>query len=121
MIEEQDKELFRQIADFPSDYKGSSSSSTIPVLQFLYGRPFDDYAKCFLLSLQPSSIVVNWNKLDARRWRVNVRVDDQNIIQYIEQEVEVLCLGDVENGHDLNNRVRLYEYKEELQEKFWFK
>ena len=79
----------------------ATSSISLPVLQFLWGQPWDEIAKNFLPALRPSMVRVgSIETLDAMAWRVSVHVDKQNIIQQISQEVEVSCNG-AAHGHDL--------------------
>lgn len=84
---------------------------SIKVLEFLWGRPWDDIALAFVHGLRPRSIrVVRAEETcDAMTDRVTVYVDDPKrpgIITSIRQEVEVWLPEGVENGHDLKQRVR---------------
>lgn len=70
------------------------SYAVIPVLDFLKGKPYDDYAKAYIYGLRPSSVRVSTGciKCDARVDRVTVYVQDFNgllCIDRIEQEISV--------------------------------
>lgn len=85
------------------------SYTVIPVLEFLKGRPYDDYAKAYIYGLKPSSVRVStgWIKCDARVDRVTVYVEDYNgllRIERIEQEIAV-AFPFMMNGGELQ-RVR---------------
>ncbi len=75
----------------------------LEVLPMLKGMKWDDEALAIVHSLRPSCIRVTdgRTKCDARTWRVTVYVDEENIIHYIEQEVEVGCPEGIECGQDL--------------------
>lgn len=64
---------------------------SIPVLEFLNGKPWNEAALGFVHSLRPSCIRVTTGsiKLDSRCWRVTVVVDENDVIDEITQEVEV--------------------------------
>jgi hypothetical protein len=70
---------------------------TIPVLEFLKGRPWNNAALNLVRALRPSCIRVTTGpiKTDACSWRVTVTVDerDKRTIKDIEQEVEVGIVG----------------------------
>lgn len=72
-------------------YNVCISYTVIPVLEFLKGTPYDDYAKAYIYGLRPSYVRVSTGciKCDARANRVTVYVNDDNIIEYIEQEINV--------------------------------
>ena len=65
--------------------------TVIRVLEFLNGRRWDDIALAYVHALRPSSIRVSAGIItcDCRAWRVTVMIDDNKIIDYIEQEVDV--------------------------------
>lgn len=65
--------------------------TSLEVLPFLKGKPWDDVALGFVHSLRPSHIRVTDGgiQLDAQTWRVTVTVSKKNKIEKIEQEVEV--------------------------------
>jgi hypothetical protein len=69
--------------------------TSLEVLPFLKGLPWNNLALGYVHSLRPSSIRVTEGsvKLDARMWRVTVIVDKDEIIQEITQEVEVGLYG----------------------------
>ena len=55
--------------------------------------------------MRPSSVKINWTKMDARLWRVNIFIED-GVIQKIEQEVEVGLYEGVEHGYALEMLLR---------------
>ena len=63
----------------------------IPVLEFLWGRKWDEISLAYVHSLRPSSIRVTTGevKTDSSRWRVTIYVDDADIITKISQECEI--------------------------------
>lgn len=80
--------------------------TTINVLQFLYGRPWDEIALAYVHALRPSKIRVNnadcW-KLDATNWRVSILLEaDDRTIKRIWQEVAVGLPDGLNHGHDLD-------------------
>ncbi len=75
----------------------------IPVLDGLYGKPWDDLALAFVSTLRPSFIRVTTGdiKTDSRLWRVTVWLEpDGRTIQSIDQEV--LAYGSDGNGGDMS-------------------
>jgi hypothetical protein len=80
-----------------------SGFTTIEVLTFLVGRPWDERAAGFLCALRPSMVRVvprDEQKCDARLWRVTVTLDPAGLVRRIEQEVEVGLAKGWANGHD---------------------
>lgn len=77
--------------------------TSINVLEFLTGLPWDDFALCWVHSLRPSSIRVtaDWETTDACCWRVTVYVGKDGRIKRIRQEVEVGLGDQYEHGHAL--------------------
>jgi len=77
----------------------------LEVLPFLYGQPWDEFAKNFIASLRPSSVrVIGFNEAettDSWLYRVTVHLDKDGTIQNIEQEVLVGLDGGYEHGHAL--------------------
>lgn len=94
----------------------SWSFTTMPVLPFLWGLPYDAIAKNWIDALRPSSVRVyphNELKSDGRPWRVTVTLHkESNIIKAIEQEVQVGLRGDIKNGYDLRIRTPSIEKHE---------
>jgi len=81
-----------------------TSFATCEVLPLLKGRPWDNYALAWVHGLRPSRIRVidGAEHCDAWLWRVTVYIDPETrLITEITQEIEIACLGDIENGHDL--------------------
>ena len=77
---------------------------TIPVLEFLNGRLWDNMALNVVHSLRPSCIRVTTGEITSNfcTWRVTIYLEqDQRIIRRIEQEVEVGTYG-IRNGSDVN-------------------
>lgn len=83
----------------------SQGYTSIEVLQFLNGRPWDEVALAYVHALRPSKIRVNssdcW-KLDCNNWRVTILLEpDDRTIKRITQEVIVGLPEDIGNGHEL--------------------
>ena len=78
--------------------------TSIPVLEFLNGQPWDDFALCWVHALRPTKIrVVRAEETtDAYTWRVTVYVDGDNRIESVRQEVEIGLRKQDRHGHDLN-------------------
>ena len=77
--------------------------TSILVLPFLNGQPWDDLARAYVHALRPSRVRVSesWITCDAMLWRVTVMLKN-GVVAYIEQEVEVdLSSGEWQNGHEL--------------------
>lgn len=65
---------------------------SLPVLEFLWGQPWDDLALSCVMTLRPSSIRVTAGECtsDACCWRVTVYLNrDQSTIGSIDQEMEI--------------------------------
>lgn len=73
--------------------------TSIPMLTFLWGQPWDDRAKNLVHALRPSSVRTSKGELksDAETWRVTVMLDADNCIRSITQEVQVGGLGVADN------------------------
>lgn len=79
--------------------------TVIPVLEFLWGKPWNDMAKNYLRALRPSDVRETFGEIknDARPWRVTVILErvitpagielPTPIVKRIEQEVEVNLEG----------------------------
>ena len=81
----------------------SRGYTSIPVLEFLKGKPWNNMALNFVSALRPSGIRVTRDEItsDAVSWRVTVYLeDDDRTIQRIEQEVSVGLIG-CTCGHDV--------------------
>ncbi len=87
----------------PFSHRGYTS---VEVLPFLTGRPWDDLALAYVHALRPSTIRVTTGgcKANAQTWRVTVFIDTlkSNLIRSIEQEVQVGLPDGVRNGHALD-------------------
>lgn len=83
--------------------RNSCGYTSIEVLPFLKGKPWDRIALGFVHALRPSKIRVTQGEVtcDARMWRVTVTVDDSNVIKEITQEVEVALPNGIANGGTL--------------------
>ena len=77
--------------------------TSIDVLPFLIGKPWNNLAINWMRALRTDDIrvVTNVRTLDTCPWRVTVRIDEDSIIQEITQEVEVGLIG-VHHGAHLN-------------------
>jgi len=89
----------------------------IEVLEFLKGREYDEVAQSYISGLRPSKIRISENgfvTLDSCPWRVTVMMDQGNsdLIWKITQEVEVSLFGDIQNGYDLQKRLKNEEKTE---------
>ena len=92
------------------------SYATMPVLEFLWGKPFDDAARAWITGLRPSKIRVSTGavKCDGIPWRVTVMLAQDGTVDEITQEIKVLIPESVENGWDLERR---YEFSEPMWER----
>lgn len=109
----------------PDYYRGSQGEdyqepprrgfATLPVLEFLCGSPWDDFALCWLQALRPSKIRVTRGEetTDAIPWRVTVQVNADNRIESIYQEVEVGLRKKDRYGHDLQAELDRREVQRE--------
>lgn len=83
----------------------ATSWTTIPVLEFLWGLPYDEIARAYIHALRPSEVRViddGYEKSNAVTWRVTVKIEF-GVITEIEQEVEVaLASGIATNGYELD-------------------
>lgn len=81
--------------DMESSCKGQM---TIPVFEFLKGRPWGDEAKSFVSSLRPSRvrIVRDGKQCDSVAWRVTVWLNHDDTINLIEQEVVCNLYGETD-------------------------
>lgn len=94
-------------SDWGVDYDSNIEEygfTDIEVLQFLYGRPWDQIALNYVHALHPTRIrVVKYNQgvtMDACTGRVLIQLDENGLIKSIEQEVEVGCKG-FENAFEM--------------------
>lgn len=84
------------------------SGFKLPVLEFLWGQPWNNLALNYVSSLRPSCMRVanEGATADSHAWRVTIWLEDDNkTIKRIDQEVEVDCRG-ARNGHDLSLQLR---------------
>lgn len=86
---------------------GRYGYTSIKVLEFLNGRPWDDIALAYVHALRPYAIRVvrGAETCDSVQSRVTVYVDEKDIITGMRQEVEVWLPKGVENGYDLGKRI----------------
>jgi len=100
-------------ADAPEEFPARARAgcyTSIPVLQFLWGLPWNNLARNFVTALRPSRIRVTDGPvtLDAVKWRVTVWLEeDGRTIQEIKQEVGISSWG-VWNGGELTAQL-IYE------------
>ena len=88
----------------------STCYPSIPILQFLIGRLWDDVALAMVSAMRPSSIrvITGSETCDSHINRVSVYVTDRLIIEGICMEVEANA-PDM-NGYELCMRAGLYEH-----------
>ena len=96
------------------DYYGSYDSkfepfgrrgfTSIEVLSFLKGHPWNDIALAYIHALFPSAIRVTNGDVtaDAYLWRVTVTINEKGVIEEISQEVQVGLPEGIANGHELD-------------------
>lgn len=100
-----DPERYRSIGSV--EYKPAPSQCwlSVPICEFLYGKPWDNVALAYVSGAKPSSIRVTTGMvhLDSRVGRVTVFVDDKNIITSIDQEQCVSVPETIVNGSALRN------------------
>jgi hypothetical protein len=92
--------------------KKSWSGGTIPVLQILWGQPWNNLAMNYIHALRPSSLRVATDgiTLDSQAWRVTVWLEeDGRTIRNIDQEVDLATRGAID-GHDLSLQLK-YQIK----------
>lgn len=96
------------LEEYTDDNFDSHSWTSVDVLPFLIGKPWDNVALAFVHGLRPSSIRVTQDSvtLDSRVWRVTVYVDSNNIIEKIRQEVEVGLPDGVEHAGALRDALK---------------
>lgn len=81
--------------------------TSLEVLPFLKGEPFDLRALDYIHSLRPSTIRVSKTGeicCDSHAWRVTVYLDEDRLIRKIQQEVNVGCRT-ADHGHGLEHRI----------------
>jgi hypothetical protein len=104
-------------------YKSSDNSSftVIEVLPELKGKPWNAVALAYISGLRPSYIRVlkskDWQTMDGMSWRVSVRLDTENRIQEITQEVCVSLPENISTGHHLQMCLK-YGIKHEISK--WY-
>ena len=82
--------------------------SSIPMLESLWGQPWNNLALNYVLALRPSAIRVSDGgvTLDCYNWRVTVILEkDKRTIKHIDQECTVSSIG-VESGFDLQLKLK---------------
>lgn len=97
-----DKYIGSQGFDFDEDT--SSCWTTLSVLEFLWGQPWNNLALNFVSTLRPSSLRVTSDgiTLDCCNWRVTVWLEkDNKTINRIEQSVSMSGYG-ARNAHDIS-------------------
>lgn len=115
--EEHDPERYRSIGSV--EYKPAPSQCwlSVPICEFLYGKPWDNVALAYVSGAKPSSIRVTTGMvhLDSRVGRVTVFVDDKNIITSIDQEQCVSVPETIVNGSALRNALAYGEDSPQCQ------
>lgn len=81
----------------------STGFCVLPVLQWLWGKPWDAISASIVTSLRPSAVRVTDGevKSDAKTWRVTVFIEGVILpprITRIEQEVRVSLPDGIEHG-----------------------
>lgn len=94
----QETNLADEYIGYGKDFKRDNIGyTTIQILQFLWGQPWNNLALNFIHAVRPSRIrVIKHNEcmhLDAMRWRVTVMLDEKSLIKEINQEVIVGVRG----------------------------
>lgn len=87
----------------PVDFTDRRVYISIPMLEFLWGRPWNNVAVNYVMALRPSSVRATSGCVtaDASSWRVTVYLEkDERTIRRIEQEV-VACGAGCRYGADL--------------------
>ncbi len=82
-------------------------STSLPVLQHLYGMPWNNLALSAVTALRPSYLRVTSGMVttDHRLWRVTVYLgEDGRRIRDIRQEVSLASIG-CRTGHDFNYKI----------------
>lgn len=82
----------KKFLSFNHDWNTTAHGCTvIRALDFLNGQPFDNLAIAYIHALRPSMIRVSTGEVttDGWMWRVTVMLKEDNLIDYICQEVAV--------------------------------
>ena len=84
------------------------SSLSIPILEFLTGKPWGAIALAYVHGMHPSCIRVTTGimTLDAWRDRVTVLIDEHGIIEKITQQIEVGLPEGVMHGSALREALQ---------------
>lgn len=87
--------------------------TSLEMLSFLKGRPWDDVARAYIHALRPSSVRVSDGMVtaDSCPWRVTVIVDEQGNIRSIDQEVEVGLPEPFGCGYELDQYLKTGEHR----------
>jgi hypothetical protein len=101
----------------PENYD-SAVWTCIPVLQFLWGRPWNNMALNYVTGLRPSMVRVTLGEVtcDSYTWRVTVYLEeDMRTIKKIEQEVQTWSIG-CRYGADLMLHLERFKDKPVLEQ-----
>jgi len=101
--------------DYIGKYEVPMGYTSIDVLPFLTGKPYDNLAWNWILALRPSCVREcrdGWVTLDACSNRVTIYIGKDNLIERISQEVSVGLIG-VHHGHDLEMATNQKDYKQD--------
>lgn len=87
----EDADVYREGNGVEFRHSGTEGVTTVEVLEFLKGLPFDNLVVAWLHSLRPSTVRVSHGQvcLDNRTWRVTVFLNEDDTVRKIVQEVAV--------------------------------
>lgn len=112
-------DIFRKHHD-PQLCKSSGYSfSTMRVLEFLNGLPWDDLALTYVMALNPTRIRVTtgYITLDAVPNRITVYLEKDDVtISDIEMEISVMTSPLIQNGSELSYKLRMAREKLKARE-----
>lgn len=91
LTEKDDAERYIGGHGTPYDHGWPVGHTTINVLQFLYGLPFDNLVMAYVHALRPSMIRASRGEVttDSFPWRVTILLTQDDKVWSISQEVEV--------------------------------
>lgn len=90
------------------EHSNSFGYCSISVLEFLWGRTWDETVLAYIGAINPSylRVVLGEETLDGLLGRVTVHINENMIIKDIKQEVKVDLPEGVENAYELGKRVK---------------
>lgn len=100
------------IVRFTYPLPGPHGWTSIPVMQWLWGRLWDDDVLHMLTALRPSvvEVITGLETCDAVTWRVRVYVTEKmggHVIDEIRQSVSVALPDGVKHGAGMTERMRI--------------